>query len=201
MPSVKSLCLFALRFALAFGLLAFPWPGWRDAFAGIIQAELRVTLNAVFPARVIQVGRHDDKNRPSADTEIIVGAKKDTGTTGALPSRGAAFDSRSLGWMPHAMILALCAATPLGWKERWKVLAAGLLSTHVLVLTTFVVGVLPGVGAETSNPWVYWTSAGANQVLVQNLWMSFVGPFLLWVLCLFRFCGGAFNIVPVIERG
>ena len=187
MLNPKSSSLFVLRAALVFGLLVLPCLGFRNSFAEFLQCELRLVFKALLPRHIVQVGRHEDPRHKSIDTEICVVNPEYRRADGLVPVKVATFDSRSLGWLPHAMILALCAATPLAWKQRWRVMAAGLFSTHLLVLATFAAGVLSGLAAEFPATWLTWAAVSADHVLVQNLWVSFVGPFLFWVICLSLF--------------
>jgi len=183
--AAKSVSLFALRFVVIFGLLVFPWPGLRSAFAVFMRSELRLVLRPMLASRDVCVRPHRDPAHPSADTEVAVADPKDLLPDGNLPAKVLTLDSRSVGWMPQAMILSLCAATGLSRTRRWRLLLGGLAFTHALVLATFAVSVLPILVTEASPAWLFWLVNGAYHVLVENLWMAFVGPFLIWLLCLF----------------
>lgn len=183
----KTWAVLALRFALVFVLLVLPWPGFRESFAGLIRRELGLVLKAVVFQHEVRVCEARDAPHPSIDIRVLLRNPMGTAAEGQPLAREATFDSRSIGWMPHAMMLALVAATPVAWRRLWRILAAGLAGAHLLVLATFVVGVLNAVVDEHSPRWIYWGEQGLYHVLVENLWSSFVGPFLLWIACLLAF--------------
>jgi hypothetical protein len=191
MPArIRDSLFFALCFTLLFSLLVFPWPGFRPAFAEILRRELRMAMKWAFPGYVVEVQAHVDQGHPSMDIEIQVSDPRRIRPDGKFPVQVATFDSRSVGWMPHAMGLALCGATTLPRKKRWKVLAVCLACTHILTLITFLAGVCSSLVEEGSARFLYWLVVGFDHVLVKNLWMSFVGPFVLWLTALLVFEDG-----------
>jgi hypothetical protein len=188
MPEPKRMLLFILRFVVLFGLLVGPWPGFREQFARGLQTELRAFFHVLLPpGQAFEVRYVDRSTYKAGDTEIwkLPAAAKKQGDQ--MTATTLVCDSRSLGWMPHAMILALCAATPLRWRKRWKVALTGLLATHLLVLATFIAGFFSTYANEISNSLVRWLVIGADHILVDNLWVSFVGPFLMWIVALVVF--------------
>jgi hypothetical protein len=174
--------MFSVRFALLFALLVFPWPGFRPAFAEVTERELAVLKLVLFNYSV-EVGLHDDLRHQPVDIEVRIVDPRANPPADRVQVKIATFDSRSLAWMPHAMIIALCTATPLSWPRKWRMLLAGVLTTHVFVLMTFLVGVAPAFVTGETNVWLRWTVLGAHRVLVENLWTSFVVPCLVWLCC------------------
>lgn len=180
MRGFKSIAAFGLIFAVVFGILAAPWPGFRGAFAAVLGNELRLVLKFLLPRETVQIHPLPNPTHGSADTEAAVQAA--VGSAGSAEDvRGVDFDSRSLGWMPHAMMLALCLATPMRWKRRWTLAAAGLLTTHVFVLTSLAIIVMNGAMTDSTPGWLQWTLPRANHLVLDNLWFSFVVPLVIWV--------------------
>jgi hypothetical protein len=179
--------LFILRFVVLFGLLVYPWPGFREQFARGLHTELRAFFHVLFPGQAFEVRYVDRSTYKAGDTEIwkLSASAKKRG--GQVTVTALACDSRSLGWMPHAMILALCAATTLRWRKWWKVALTGFLATHLLVCATFMTASFSTYADEISNSLARWLVTGADHILVDNLWVSFVGPFLMWIVALVVF--------------
>lgn len=190
MPDPKRLLWFFVRFVVVFGLLVFPWPGFREQFACGLQGELRVFFHLTLPRLGVEVRYGDRAIHSAGDTEIWKSSPATTHHGGQLEVKKLVCDSRSLGWMPHAMMLALCSATPLTWKRWCRVFLSGVIGTHLLVLATFTAGLFSTYADEISNSLVRWLVMGAGHILIDNLWISFVGPFLLWIVALVIF-GGA----------
>ena len=187
MPDPKRLLLLVWRFVVLFGLLVFPWPGFREQFARGLQCEARLFFHLVLPGQAVEVCYADRANYKAGDTLIrkLPAAGSQRGSQVTVTTL--VCDSRSLGWMPHAMILALCVATPLRWRKWWKVALTGFLGTHLLVCATFMMASFSTYADEISSPLARWLVVGADHILVNNLWVSFVGPFVMWIVALVVF--------------
>jgi hypothetical protein len=187
MPESKRMLLFILPFVVLFGLLVYPWSGFRQQFARGLHIELCGFFHVLFPGQAFEVRYVDRSTYKAGDTEIWKLPPEAKKQGGQVTVTTLVCDSRSLGWMPHAMILALCAATRLGWRKWWKVALTGFLGTHLLVLATFTAGFFSTYADEISSPLARWLVIGADHILVDNLWVSFVGPFLMWTVALVVF--------------
>ena len=90
------------------------------------------------------------------------------------------------------------AAMLLRWRKWWKVALTGFLGTHLLVCATFMAASFSTYADEISSPLARWMVIGADHILVDNLWVSFVGPFLMWIVALVVFgCAGP---APSMDR-
>jgi hypothetical protein len=181
MGDLKATFWFCLRFAVVFVVLAAPWPGFRGGFAKGVGIELRFALKLLLPHQAVEIRTVNDPTHTAEDTQAWVKSTDKPEAGGQAEKRGVGFDSRSLGWMPHAMIMALCAAMPLGWKKLWKIAVVGLAATNLFVLATLVIIVANGIRTESSPGWLQWMLPRANHLVLDNLWFSFVVPFLIWV--------------------
>ena len=181
MPNLRTLASFVVRFVLCFGLLLFPWSGFRTAVGQTTRGELRWLLQWVMLKQSYQVDAVQKGDHFPGDSKVVLSNPTNLGPDGLARDRVMVFDSRSLVWLPHAMFLALWAATPLRVLEKWKLLVFGFFGTHLLVLITLLVAVL--FAATTANPnGVYRILlAAAHRLMVDNLWSSFVLPFILWL--------------------
>lgn len=136
-------------------------------------------LNVVLAPRLITAAPATDSAHPGADTEILI---PNPITNGLATVRVVLIDSRTIGWMPHAMMLALCLATRLTFRRTAGLLLFGVLAANLLALATVLACVWSAILTDSSPAWQRWLGDTVYQVLVTNLWMSFAGPFLMWVM-------------------
>jgi hypothetical protein len=179
MLNPRRILYLALRFVALFGLLVLPWPGFQASFAAGYQAGARAILGVILPNREVAVEPYHEPKHLSVDSRICLSDPRDRQTDGSLPVRVLTLDSRSLGWMPMAMFIALWGSTPLSWSERWKMLAAGSGGILLFVAATVLAHVCPAIFPEPG--WRHFLAIVANHLLVENLWLSFVGPALIWL--------------------
>ena len=183
MTEVYSILKFGLRLMLLFGLLIVPWPGWRPEFAQWFQAEARVVLRLVLPHEQIVVGPAEAAQTSVLDTQVMLTNPRRVTPEGQVVTTHMRLDSRSLGWLPNAMILSLLGATGRWRGGQWKVALACLIGTNVVVAITTAVCVLNGLSQATTPEGPGLFLMFANRLLVDNLWFSFVFPFLFWFIC------------------
>jgi hypothetical protein len=177
---MKSLCLFVFRFALLFSLLTWPWSGLHEAVSACFRVETRFLVSAAFPGQAFRVQTLSDSRLPSSDTQVIVPDPQKVGPNGRMLALVIPFDSNSQGWVPLAMLMALGIATPLPWSKRITVLLAGIVFIQVLIAATILASVSFNLSNGISPVRGYVLFALANHLLVENIWFSFVPPFLLW---------------------
>jgi len=114
-------------------------------------------------------------------------------------------NSHLQGYLPTALFLALILATPLGWKQRMKLMGVGLVLLHVFiaVLLWFVI-----VGyTEVSGIGIYrfgdvmkgFVSNVVQVALVNQIGISFVVPMLIWLGCI-AVTGALRTLLPLKEE-
>ena len=112
---------FAGAFALVYGLLIAPWPGWNAAYA----RGLRVLCGRSRWARTTRSSivrfRAASKGKP-LDTEIVI-VVIHAGWTQREAGRALVLglDSRGVGWVPTALLAALVLATLRRGAAAWVV--------------------------------------------------------------------------------
>jgi hypothetical protein len=181
---MKMLVCFGLRFACLFLLLAWPWPGLRNLVCAGFRAQTRLLGSATLPRQSFRVEAFSDSRHSTVDTVVLLTGLRTPGPAGGLSAAEIPFDSTSQGWIPFAMWIALCVSTPLPWSKRWRGLLAGALVVQVLVMATILVSLyfnLTNLTSQASSLWPRFPLLLANRLLVENIWFSFVPPFVLWV--------------------
>ena len=177
---MKMLVCSALRFALVFGLLAWPWPGWRQVVSVCFRAQARFLVGAAFPQHSFRVTTFANPQFRGLDTLVVAADRKRLESDGHWTFLSIPFDSGAQGWIPLAMAIALGLATPLSWSKRWKAIVGGMFLIQLLVAATVLVDVSFSLVDETSPAWKRVPLEFANRILVENIWFGFVAPFLLW---------------------
>jgi hypothetical protein len=178
---MKTLGWFALRFTLLFGLIAWPWPALRQVTSAGFRAQARCLASVSFPRYACRVESCSDLGIGSLDTRMVLTDSRSIGPDRQPPALAILFDSGSQTWMPLAMWLALCLATPLPRSQCLKALLAGVLALQALLAGTILASISFNLAAQTLPAGPHRLLIFANRLLVENLWISFVPPFLLWV--------------------
>jgi hypothetical protein len=187
--ATKAALFFLLRFIVIFGLLIAPWPGWNQIYARYFQALGQMALGT--PAgskRVVIIGPASGKD-PALDTRITLGNSTVSDGNGHGIACATEIPSRSIGWVPTALTLALVLATPIPWKRRLGALVGGLALIHLfifLTLQSWIWNNLAGVSLATLS--AFWQRAAyeLNYALMTQLGASFTIPVVIWVLVTFR---------------
>jgi hypothetical protein len=99
-------------------------------------------------------------------------------------------DTRGVGWVPTAFLIALVLATPVPWRRRWAALGLGLMALHAYLLLAVRVYIwnrsLPAPVPGAAVPVVKWIAAALEETMVTQLGPSFVVPAVIWILVAFR---------------
>ena len=181
---------FLIRFVIVFGLLILPWPGWNEFYG----QGFRALGNAVF-------GREDEKcilyfeahrqtrGFSAVDTRITIGNRQLVDSNGKGPVTLLELNTRSVGWLPTALTIALIVATPVPWRRRWRALVWGVLLIHAFILFSVAVYIWnesATVSLVTLSPLWKQIADALEYTLVVQMGASFSIPVLIWVAVLFR---------------
>lgn len=187
---------FGLRAALLYGLLIAPWPGLIESYGSFYRAVVQIAIAPADPERSILVRRYRP-NQPLTATVM------DTEVLHRLPERKrwrpglvrSIRSSRSTGYMPTALVVALILATPVSWRRRASALGIGVLLVTIFVATMpafqiyadfeperrhFLIGQLPWLKA----PWRAFLRALTRCSL--SMVPYYLVPTLLWLLLVFK---------------
>ena len=184
---------FLFCFALYFGVLIVPWPGW-NAFYG---DYFRAIGRAVFPegsGRWIIRFEAARGLRPPLETAITVANREQVRADGRGPAKTLGLDTRSVGWVPTALTLALILASPVPWKRRGRALLWGLTLVHIFIFLSvgcYIWNESASLGL--ANIPAFWkpVADGLEETLVTQLGASFVMPALIWLVVTFRTKGSS----------
>ena len=185
MPSFRAGVAALLRFVLVFGLFMAPWPRANEVIPGFFRAELRALANHVVPRMVVHITSLSHSAHEGIDTQVEMADRREMLPDGSVPVRGVTLDTRSIGWIPQAMIVALIVATPMSWKERAKAIVVGLVGTNLIVALSLATSLAFANNSKNAG-WFQPVVAVAYDITNQNLWFSFLFPAILWWLICFE---------------
>ena len=133
MPFRNQILGFLIRFVVVFGLLIFPSPAWNELYG----KGFRAVGNAVFARDdekcvLYFEGHRQTQGFSAVDTRINIGNRHLVDNNGKGPAAFLVLNTRSVGWLPTALTVALIVATPVPWWRRcwalWGVLLINALS-------------------------------------------------------------------------
>ncbi len=182
--------LFALRFALIFGLLILPWPGWNDIYGNYFRGFSQLFFSGDEGKCAVVFSSYDGApDSPALDTQITLANRDLLDSTGKGPMKRTELNTRSIGWVPTALTIALIVATPIRWGRRIRALAAGLILVHGFILFSL-------------QAWIWNNSSDLSLLKISNFWKavaddldytlinqmgpSFAVPVLIWIVVTFR---------------
>jgi hypothetical protein len=133
--------------------------------------------------------KHEQHGFSSLDTEMILGNRSLADSSGSGLAETVNLDTRSIGWMPTALTMALILATPVSWRQRAWALLWGLLLIHAFILFSLQVWIWdesPAVSLITLSPFWQTVLDDLEYTLLTQLGASFSVPILIWILVTIR---------------
>ena len=178
------------RFAVIFGLLILPWPGWNGIYGSYFRALGGAAFSRPDDRRMVWFEPHPVRHGfSSLDSQMTLGNRDLIDKSGHGLAEIMGLDTRSIGWMPTALTIALILATPVPWRQRGWALLWGLLLIHAFILFSLQVWIWDESSAVSllAVPPVGQTILDALQyTLLTNIGAGFSVPLLIWILVTFR---------------
>jgi hypothetical protein len=179
---------FLLRFAFIFGLLIFPWPGWNETYGQYFRVIGEAAFTRDEGRRAVVFSPGDAAAVASGlDTGITLGNRGlDTG--GKSLVRKSSLDTRSIGWVPTALTIALIAATPIPVRRRFWAILGGLVLVHAFILFSLQAWIWNNstdVSLLSLSPFWKKVAGDLDYTLIDQLGASFSIPVLIWILVTF----------------
>jgi hypothetical protein len=182
---------FALRFALAYGLLVLAWPLLRPVFrpcycalGNLLFGDGLLGGEASAHFRPLELSGQGDVE---LDIGLVLTKRGPPPVTARMEN-----NSRLVGYMPMVSLVAFVLASPIPWKRRRRALLIGLALVSAFVAVRMAIPIL----RDFSNPdalQVFRPGASARRLLeiaeralLRAPASFFVVPIFLWILVAFR---------------
>ena len=179
-----------LLFVLIFGLLVFPWPGWNALYGSYFRTLGEAAFSRTDDQRVVLFEPHSVQHGFSTlDTRMTLANRTLADSSGHGLAKQTTLDTRSIGWMPTALTIALILATPIPWRQRAWALLWGLLLIHAFILFSLQVWIWDESSALSLldvPPFLQTILDELKYTLITQLGVSFSMPPLIWILVSFR---------------
>ena len=189
MPALKLIAGFFWRFALVYGLLLSPWPGFNGAYGRYLRSLGEAVFAREGGSRLVRFEPVPPGLNQRLDSRILLSNRNELDSSGRGSARYLELDSRGIGWMPTAFFVALVAASPVSWRRRSGALLVGLGAIHGFILFSLAVYIWnqsTDLALLTLAPAWKYCIAGLEETLVTQIGASFVVPGLIWILLTFQ---------------
>ena len=180
----------ALRFVVCFALwyvaLLFSWPVFGQAYCAAFRSIGTSIYGANDRTKEITFEAFPPGDHSHFTRAVIVNSSR-MQPDGSGPVWNLDLDTRALGWMPLALLLALILATPLPWARCRKALLWGILSQQGFVFVAL--GFF--LWNESSEAGLVSLSANGKEAVtaVKSMLagqLIVAVPVLIWILTAFR---------------
>jgi hypothetical protein len=176
---------FLLQFAALYGLLIAPWPGWRAAYGRFFRGLTGAVFASDGGPTIVRFRPAEKPPRPEIYLEILLAQRAEIDAAGNARTRVLGLDTRAVGWVPTALLVALIAATPLPWSRRWRALLTGGLLVHgylLVLVACYLWNESAGMVPVSFLPFVSPLGEFLEETFVSQIGPSFVVPTLIWFL-------------------
>ncbi len=181
---IKFLCLFAVFY----GLLMAPWPGFGKAYSKLYLAGASALFKSFGSKGVVLFNQSDD-----AEYDINVGLynRDQVDKNGHVTVFQTSHTSRRNGYMYMTFMTALILAGPIPWKRKVWALLLGLILIHGFIALKLAIRLLHAFSIEplcifALSPFWSRILAIAHQQFVVNVNFGFVVSIFIWILVSFR---------------
>jgi len=181
---------FVCRFAVIYGLLIIPWPGWNDLYARYFESLGQTVFSRDGEKCVVTFVNHPLQHGfTSLTTDMIIRNRDQINPSGKTPAKVVNLDTRSIGWVPTALTLSLILATPIPWLRRMRATLLGMLLIHGFILFSLQASIWNNstdLSILTLTPFWKWIVDGLDYTLLTQLGASFSVPVLIWIVVTFN---------------
>ena len=188
---------FLVRFTLIFGLCLIPWPGWNALYGEGFRLLGNACFGLDYGKWVIYFEPYErTKGINSIDSQIVLSNHTLIDSQGHGRVRLLGIGSRTIGWIPTALTMALILASPVPWRRRGWALLWGVLLIHLFIVFSMAVYIWNQstlLDLLTLPPFLKVISEALEYTLVTQIGAGFCVPVLIWIAVTFR--GGELSML------
>lgn len=179
------------RFGICYAILIIPWPGFSRAYAAGFRAAGRLLAPRESSPWVVSFEAAGNPASP-LDTRILVANRRQAAPDGRCRAVALDLDTRSIGWIPTALLLALLVATPAPFSVHLRETAAGFLimqgyvAAAVWAHIVFHADAASGLALARLSPLESVVFAALDETLIRQLGTGFVLAAAIWMVFALR---------------
>jgi len=181
---------FVCRFAVIYGLLIVPWPGVNELYARYFTSLGQMAFFREGEKREVQFVSHTTQHGfTTLTTQMIISNRSQVDENGKVRALMVDLDTRSIGWVPTALLIALVLATPVPRPRRIGALFLGLLLVQGFILFSIQACIWnksTDLALFSVTPFWKYLLDGLDYTLLTQMGASFSVPVLIWLLVTFR---------------
>jgi hypothetical protein len=186
-PRRKILIGFLCRFAVIYGLLVAPWPGWKETCARYLRAIAQGALARKHGQMELTFEAYSNRPQTPDDTRVVIVNRNLMAPDGSGPVRNLDLELGRIGANSAALLLALIVSTPISWRRREWAMLVGLFLLHasILGLLQYLIWRESSeIGLVALSGTMKGVMAGFGEAWVRQL--NVTVPVLIWVLTCVR---------------
>ncbi len=177
-------------FILVYAVLLYPWPGWKNVYSSYFRELGQIAFGREGAMSVVRFEPYFEQHGFSTlDARMILANSSQTDSNGHGPVKMLDLDTRSIGWTPTVLTMALILATPIPWRRRAWALVWGFFWVNVFILfslQSWIWDASPGLALFECSPFWQATLDNLEYTLLTQIGTSFSVPVLIWMLVCFR---------------
>jgi hypothetical protein len=179
-----------IRFWIVFGLLIFPWPNLDNFYGAYFRLLGTLAFSRESGPRMVRFDPHELRHGFSTlGTEMILGNRYLVDSSGKGAVTLVDLDTRSIGWVPTALTIALILATPMPWRRACWALLWGIVLIHLFILLSLQAAIWdqsPVLSLGEPSPMGQWLADALYYTLITQMGASFAAPVVIWIAVTFR---------------
>jgi len=189
MPWPRSILEFIAKFAFAYALLLAPWPGTDAWYARGFRGVGQLAFGREADGRLVEFQPVLAELGHTLDTRILLAQRDPLDPAAPVVGHYLELDTRGVGRVPTALVLALILATPVSWRRRGRAMLWGLVAINAFVIFSvgvYIVSEAAALALISLAPFWREVGAGLEATLITQMGASFVVPVLVWMLVTLR---------------
>ena len=189
--SKKPILFFLLRFTIVFAVLVAPWPGWHQAYGESFRWLFGKCLRHPGGGGLVKF-THNPPSGDGLDLTIYLTNASLVGKKGEAQATWVKLNSRVLGLIPTALLVALIFASPVSLGRRGRAMGWGLLWCHGYIITALFITICRqyqaaplGLSVFEGSPLGRRMVGSLHQILVEHIGTQLAFAVVVWVLVTF----------------
>ena len=179
----REMIRFAALFAVLYAIVLIPWPGWREFYGNYFRAlgnGMYAHRNGAWAAYFEPYLQ--TKGFETMDLQIVLYSNQQIQGDGNVRACFLGIDSRSIGWLPTGLTLALILPFPLPFSRRVIAALIGVAAIQLYVLGVigiYLLNRMPDASITCFPDWFKSVTDALEWTFVTQIGPGFMVPVLI----------------------